>query len=155
MAQKVNLDIAQKLNITCRRGDTFSLDVTLSDSSGDALTLISSQYQFIMHVRTNAFADGADGLVLSTVLGQPPIDNQELFIGNIAEMNYLTETNITNSGVISIKIPYTTMIKVPSGRYVYDLQYIITSPTSEAVTHTTILTGSFIVNEDVTEFTTE
>ena len=155
MAQKINLDIAQKLNITCRRGDTFSLDVTLSDSNGAALTLVSSQYQFIMHVRTNAYADGAEGLILSTILGQPDVSGQASFVGNIEEMNYLSPTNITNSGVVSIKVADTTMRKVPSGRYVYDLQYIITDPNTDAITHTTILTGSFVVNEDVTEFITE
>ena len=155
MAQKINLDIAQKLNITCRRGDTFSLDVTLSDSNGDKLSLISGGYQFIMHVRTNAYADGAEGLILSAILGQPDVSGQASFVGNIEEMNYLSPTNITNSGVVSIKVADTTMRKVPSGRYVYDLQYIITDPNTDAITHTTILTGSFVVNEDVTEFITE
>ena len=38
MASKVNLDISERLDITCRRGDTFSLTLTLKDSSGTAKT---------------------------------------------------------------------------------------------------------------------
>ena len=155
MAQKVNLDIAQKLNITCRRGDTFSLDVTLSDSSGDKLSLISGGYEFIMHVRTNAYADGSSGLLLSTATGQPITNDTDIFVGNIDAMN--ANLNIgaddgSGKGVVSINISDVIMRKVPSGRYVYDLQYIITDPTTSALTHTTILTGSFVVNEDVTEY---
>lgn len=42
------------------------------------------------------------------------------------------------------------MRRVPAGRYIYDLQYIL--PTTSGVdTHTTILRGSFVVNEDVTK----
>ena len=48
MANKVNLDVSEKLDITCRRGDTFSLTVTLKDSSGTALTLSTSEYKFLM-----------------------------------------------------------------------------------------------------------
>ena len=33
MASSVNLDTAEELNITCRRGDTFSLSLLLKDSS--------------------------------------------------------------------------------------------------------------------------
>ena len=155
MAQKINLDIAQKLNITCRRGDTFSLDVTLSDSNGDKLSLISGGYEFIMHVRTNAYADGSNGLLLSTATGQPSTISSDIFVGTIGAMN--ANSNIgaddgTGKGVVSINISDVIMRKVPSGRYVYDLQYIITDPTTTAITHTTILTGSFVVNEDVTEY---
>ena len=160
MAQKVNLDITQKLNITCRRGDTFSLDVTLSNDAGERLALIASKYEFIMHVRTNAFADGANGLILGTATGLPPSAlASKTYVGAIEPMN--TSENIgaddgsagSTQGVVSIKIPDVTMRKVPSGRYVYDLQYII-KPLSGEI-HTTILTGSFVVNEDVTEFITE
>ena len=54
MAKKVNLDIAQDLNITCRRGDTFNLTVTLKDAAGIGLQLKTGKYKFIMQVRDNA-----------------------------------------------------------------------------------------------------
>jgi hypothetical protein len=115
-----------------------------------------------MHVRTNAFADGAIGLILGTATGLPAdaLDS-ETYVGVIEPMdannNIGADDGVAGStqGVVSIKISDVTMRKVPSGRYVYDLQYIITDPNTAAVTHTTILTGSFVVNEDVTEFITE
>ena len=39
MALKANLDIAQRLDITCRKGDTFELIITITDSSGEAINL--------------------------------------------------------------------------------------------------------------------
>lgn len=152
MAQKVNLDIAQTLNITCRRGDTFSLDVTLKDSSGTPLSLDRDDYEFIMQVRTSAFADGKEGIILSTPAHVPSgsVQGENGFVGFIEEMNgnINPAVNVTNEGVVSIKIPASTMREMSSGSYTYDLQYIAAS------VHTTILTGSFVVNEDVSEFTT-
>ena len=51
MASKVNLDVAERLDITCKRGDTFSLALTLNDSSGTAIDL--TEYEFLMDVKTN------------------------------------------------------------------------------------------------------
>ena len=147
MAQKVNLDIAQTLNITCRRGDTFSLDITLKDSSGTPLELVKYQYEFIMQIRTSAFDDGADGIILSTTNGMPMgAQDSESWKGIIETMSGREQTNVTDEGVVSIKISDATMRDISSGRYVYDLQYIAST------VHTTILTGSFVVNEDVAEF---
>lgn len=153
MAQKVNLDIAQTLNITCRRGDTFSLAVTLKDASGNPLTLIADGYEFVMQVRTNAFADGADGIILSTQTHTPfgAVAGENGFIGSIENMSTAdgVGTNITNLGVATIKISDVTMRSMPSGSYVYDFQSITGG------VHTTILTGSFVVNEDVSEYQIE
>ena len=51
MASKVNLDIAEKLDITCRRGDSFELSLTLKDSSGTAIQLATLGYEFLMDVK--------------------------------------------------------------------------------------------------------
>jgi hypothetical protein len=37
MANNVNLDISDELDITCRQGDTFSLGLTVKNSSGTAI----------------------------------------------------------------------------------------------------------------------
>ena len=66
-----------------------------------------------------------------------------------------SSSNLTDLGVVSIKIPSSVMKGVGSGRYVYDLQWVLPpAPAAEDQTpnHTTILTGSFVVNEDVTEY---
>lgn len=149
MAKKVNLDIAQTLNITCRRGDTFNLSVTLKDDNGP-IALVDKAYEFIMQVRTSAFNDGVDGLVLTTAKGLPSGADNPKFI---EKMGPSADENISNEGVVSIKIPDAIMRDIPSGRYVYDLQYVLPGATAQdSDTHTTILKGSFVVNEDVSEF---
>ena len=146
MAKLVNLDIAQTLNITCRRGDTFSLVITLKDSSGTGLTLTSSRYQFVMQIRNSAFNDGPEGLILCTALGQPANSNP---LGFIEQMG---PDNVDYNGNVTVKISDLVMREIPSGRYVYDLQYVLPGGTNQSDTHTTILKGSFVVNEDVSEF---
>lgn len=150
MAKKVNLDIAQTLNITCRRGDTFSLAVTLKDSEGTGLKLVEKGYEFIMQIRNSAKNDGAEGLILCTAKGQPPGGAP---LGIIEAMGPAADNNISDEGVVTIKIPDNVMREISSGRYVYDLQYVLPGGGANASdTHTTILKGSFVVNEDVSEF---
>ena len=50
MSNKVNLDTSEQLDITCRQGDTFSLTLTLKDSSGNPLPLSTDNYEFVMQV---------------------------------------------------------------------------------------------------------
>lgn len=46
---KVSLDVAQRLDITCRKGDTFNLVINVSDSAGSPVNL--SSYTFEMEIR--------------------------------------------------------------------------------------------------------
>lgn len=150
MAKKVNLDVAQTLNITCRRGDTFQLNMTLKDSEGIPLVLNgaddpSNAYKFAMQIRNSADQDGAVGLLASTVEGAPE-----------GASSYITIQEITGdgNGVIAVVIDDADMKNFQSGRYVYDLQYRIPNgaPNSKDLTKT-ILKGAFVVNEDVTDNT--
>ena len=45
---KVNFDTSKKLDITCRRGDSFSLELTLKDSSGNLLNLHNDSFNFLV-----------------------------------------------------------------------------------------------------------
>ncbi len=153
MAKKVNLDVAQTLNITCRRGDTFQLNMTLKDSEGTPLVLdggndSSNAYKFAMQIRESAFQDGGQGLIASTTEGVP---------ADAANGSYILINKIdgNGSGAISVFIPASEMVKIPSGRYVYDLQYINPGAAGSDFNNVdvvkTILRGSFVVNEDVTD----
>lgn len=151
MSKKVNLDVAQTLNITCRRGDTFQLNMTLKDSSGDPLNLkgtaannYTDAYRFAMQVRGNAYQDGVIGLYASTVEGLPE---------DVEDYILIEEIQGSAQGSISIVIQDTNMKRFSSGRYVYDLQYVIPegSTNSKDLT-TTVLKGAFVVNEDVTHY---
>lgn len=92
----VNLDISSRLDITCRKNDTFSLDLDIKDASGNALDLTS--YTFKMEVRTSTDDEGS------------PV---------IASAN-VTATE-DDSGNLNLTITATNM-NVSAGTYVYDLQ---------------------------------
>lgn len=117
----VNLDISQKLDITCRKNDTFSLDLDIKDSDGNALSLLS--YTFTMEVRESDDA-------VSTIIPSSDV----AFTGDA-------------NGNLNVKIAAANM-NVSSGSYVYDIQASIGSGATES--KQTWLFGSFQVNQDVT-----
>ena len=151
MAKKVNLDVAQTLNITCRRGDTFQLNMTLKDSSGTGLNLAGAAgdgtdaYAFAMQVRDSVDSDGVVGLRASTTEGLPAAASSGAYV----QIEAITGDS---SGNITIEITNLNMTTFIPGRYVYDLQYKIpASGASGADVVKTILKGAFVVNDDVTE----
>ena len=152
-SKKVNLDTAQTLNITCRRGDSFELTLTLKDDAGASLSMLSNNYNFAMQVREDGKQDGAAGLVLSTIHGKPL--DADVSTKLIERMGTDDSTNRSEAGenltqdVVTVKIKSNVMREIPSGRYVYDLQY---TKGPESDIHKTLLKGSFVVNEDVAHF---
>ena len=147
---KVNLDVSERLDITCRRGDSFSLTVTLKDSSGTALPLVTDEYRFDMQVRVNqnaARAKGSAGLVLTTVERGPKATNRD---GTLRAFEPFT---LDNNGNVTIEATAETMRKIPGGKYIYDLVQVKPNSTTGNDEHTTILRGNFTVNEDVTDAT--
>ena len=133
MSKKVNLDVSQKVDITCRRGDTFTLSLTFNDSDGNPIELLTEGYSFLMQVRKRSRNDGSIGLILGTAnIGVQSPNNFEPI-----EVDDLGRATITASA--------STMRNVPSGVYVYDIQQIVDN------VHTTVLNGTFKVNEDVSE----
>ena len=97
MAKKVNLDVAQTL-ITCRRGDTFQLNMTLKELKASPTFCCRRPKQRIQ-VRyagqKPASDDGAVGLVASTIEGLPEGSPSYIPISDITG---------TNAGVISVVI---------------------------------------------------
>ena len=122
---KANLDVAQKLNITARKGDTFRLSVTFKDSANNFIG--TTNYSYRIQVRPSAEDNVSDGALLD--------------IGN---------TNFDTSGTagtVVINISANDMASIEGGKYVYDLEATSTLDTTLIQTW---LKGSFIVNEDVT-----
>ena len=154
MASSVNLDTSNVLNITCRKGDTFSLTITLKDSSGTALTLSTSNYEFLMQVKSQSVSRRGRApeskLILSTVSAAKKNQGRAKEQSNVSgELNFEVPT-LANTGNVTIEASAATMSKVPSGIYNYDLQYILPSSTG-LDTHRTVLRGTFTVNPDITE----
>jgi hypothetical protein len=95
---KVNLDVANRWDITCRKGDTFQLVSTVKD--GDGVVIDLSSYTFKMQVREN----DTDGNII--------IDD-----GSI------TKTG-TSLGALTITIQASVMAAIAADTYVYDVEAI-------------------------------
>ena len=96
MATQINLDNSTRVDITCRRGDTFTLEFTFTDDAGDAIDL--SSYTWKMDVKET---DTSSGDIIA--------DDSFTYSGN-------------NSGELTVSATATVMAAVSGGTYVYDLQ---------------------------------
>tara|TARA_B100000424_G_C22922520_1_gene490858 strand:- start:337 stop:810 length:474 start_codon:yes stop_codon:yes gene_type:complete len=154
MASSVNLDTSETLNITCRKGDTFSLTLTLKNSSGTALTLSTSNYEFLMQVKSEKFDRRTKTTSSDLVIGTASVAKKNQ--GRAKEQSNINSginfeiPTVDDSGNVTIEASAATMSQVPSGSYRYDLQYILPNATG-LDTHRTILKGKFVVNADVAE----
>jgi hypothetical protein len=127
MATSVNLDIASRVDITCRKGDTFTLELTFKDEDGNVIDL-SVGYDWVMQVRES------DTSVTAALSGDSDdeTDNDFGFVGDA-------------NGVLTITSPASIMATIDGGIYVYDLQSV------QGSTIVTWMYGVFKVNEDVSE----
>lgn len=121
MALKANLDIAQRLDITCRKGDSFELVVIIKDVDGVGLDLTSFT-DFNLDVRPTDEDTGTPILEFTN-----------------------SDCTGTESGILTIEKPYADMDSVESGTFVYDLQ-----ATDGNGVRTTWLYGLFTIIDDVT-----
>jgi hypothetical protein len=125
MATQINLDIAQRVDITCRRGDTFVLELTFKDEDGVAIDL-SAGYNWKMQVRET---DTSSTALLD---GNSNDDNANDF-GFTGD----------NNGLLTITSAASIMAGIEGGLYVYDLQ------SAQGAVVITWMFGKFTVNEDV------
>jgi hypothetical protein len=153
MANQINLDRSQRVDITCKRGDTFTLNLELKDDSNVALVLGNIQdsssndlYSYKMEVREADTHDdagtGAQGYILS-IDGDVDADS----IGLVT----FTEVHGNMGGD-----------NLDAGLYVYDIQQKITDLGEDGLiggtgenediidSVETLLYGIFKVVEDVT-----
>jgi len=121
----INLDIASRLDITCRKNDSFKIELSITDEDGEAVDL-SSNYSFEIDVRKRA---NSSTTVLSFTEG---------------------DSNFTkgSDGTLVISKAASDM-NVKAGVYVYDLQATDSSESPSNVS--TWFAGDFVVIEDVTE----
>ena len=92
----VNLDNAQRVDIICRRGDTFSIEVTFTGPTGVPLDLTT--YTWKMEVSENETA------------ANPVLDyNDFSYDGN-------------STGTLLVTATSSTMLTIAAGTYIYGLQ---------------------------------
>jgi len=114
----VNLDIAQQLDITCRKGDTFKLTMNITDSSNQAVDV--TQYSFRMEVKSSATSE-------------PTITFAN------------TDFDKSSNGTLVVKKDAADM-QFAAGAYFYDIE----ATKSSDSTVQTWITGTFVLNPDIT-----
>lgn len=96
MANKINLDVAKRVDITCRKGDTLSLDLNFTDGEGTAIDLTGHSWK---------------------------LDVKET---DTSSSDIIPETDFTYTGDVNGNLVITAtasaMSNVDGGLYVYDLQ---------------------------------
>ena len=126
MSTKINLDTSQRVDITCRKGDTFSLRLTVTDSDGAAN--FEADHVFLMEVRDS--------------------DTGELITNGSANFA-ITETadsaDVTNK-YVDLTLDAATMKTMPSGLYVYDVEQKTDDSTPVV---STLIYGTLKINEDI------
>ena len=136
MANKLNLDRSQRVDIVCRKNDTFSLKLKIEDNSGVAVDL-SSDWEFNMDVR---HADTDNKVDTNRIM------STQITVDDPGHIDADTATS-GDSGEVIFTCKAEDM-DVASGLYVYDIQQVDTSADTNIVE--TILYGTFQINEDVT-----
>lgn len=140
MATKVNLDVSEKLNITCKKGDTFNLGLLMKDANGSPLNV--ENYSFLMQVKGDP----------DPVTGERPLIIGTASAGRLAQRDrdgLATNFTISSdaSGNVTITASSSVMELIEAGSYVYDIQQI-----NNIEVTTTIFEGRFNVNDDVSNY---
>ena len=138
MSNVINLDVAKRVDIICRKGDTFKLEIDLKAADG---TLVpQGAYAYKMEVRTADYANAS--------YADPNGDTDATIVLSTEDLSTLVKkiTYTPTDGKVVFNVTSAIMKTVASGLYVYDIEATTTGGTSETQTW---LYGTFKVNEDI------
>jgi len=161
---RINFDIAKRLDITCRRGDSFSLELTLKDSSGIPINLFGSEGPAKFHM----FAQTPDGKTLVFVTAGS--SSTQGFNGVTITPNITDDINSTTADTSDASYDASTAAKgivkfeatalemklllidpFPSN-LVYDIQYVDQAAANQVDSSDnarTILFGNLLIKDDM------
>ena len=168
---KINFDTSKRLDITCRRGDSFELELTLKDSSGIPINLFGAGGESTFEMLISAPLSGGSQILLPGVLAgtsnlqQTVISTAPIILVTLTDVETTTTADTTAaayvaetaaSGVVKFSMSQTDMQVVGqlepyniAEHYVYDIKYInpniIIDIESEGKT---ILFGNFTLKGD-------
>ena len=149
MASRISLDTADKLDIVCKRGDTFMLQLRMKDSNGVPIQLATLGYTFLMQVRDPnevVATDDSDTPAKGRVVLSTPDAKEVVSKDGRPETNLSFEDiTVDDNGNVTIIANNNVMKQINPGRYIYDIQSV-----SSGV-YKTIVRGSFVVNDDITQ----
>ena len=143
---KINFDISKRLDITVRRGDSFKLELTLKDSSDNALNLYGDKFNLVVTANPG-IRMASEGDNSSTLSG---VDTETIKVSpNITDTE--STTAATATGKVSFEATATEMKDFVQGVYTYDIQRIDSDSSNNVDSENntrTILYGNFIVKRD-------
>lgn len=159
MANKANLDVSEKLDITIRRGDSFELSINIKDNNGNNLPLLTDDYEFVIQIKTPSSTGSSRrtpqvkqaspvpqrSLIAASSLKES--ETQAVPANKEADLPIFSFENRDDNGNVTLRATAANTATLPVGNFVYDLQYKYLSNGFETVT--TILKGNFIVKEDI------
>ena len=124
MAKKINLDTASRVDVICRKGDTFKLKLTITDSEGDVN--FAENDVFLFEVR-----ESDTGSIVQNTSSEDFSDSHPATSGEVT------------AKAITLEVAASVMKTMPAGLYVYDVEQ------KSGSTVTTLIYGTLKVNEDV------
>lgn len=138
MSNVINLDVAKRVDIICRKGDTFKLEIDLKAADGTPVP--QDGYTYKMEVRTADYAN--------TSYADPAGDTDATIVLSTEDSDtpFKKITYTPTAGKVVFNVTSAIMKTVSSGLYVYDIEATTTSSTPETQTW---LYGTFKVNEDI------
>jgi hypothetical protein len=162
---RINFDIAKRLDITARLGDSFQLELTLKDSSGIPINLhgqadAANAYEFKMKIRKPQPGSVTGGTIFAEVgyLGTSKItvtltDDANSTTADTSDASYVASTAATGKVTFSISAEDMVSSTGNLSGYLYDIQYV--DPVNkipllgEFGTEKTILHGNFNFIDDI------
>jgi hypothetical protein len=152
MAKTINLDTAQRVDVVCRKGDTFDLTLTLKDTASTPASIVADADTFKMEVRTtddagDAYSSGDAVIILSTE-DDANSDTKQIIVKDSAgtTLDDSTVGVADTDGVVRFTVTSSNMGLTLSGLYVYDIEMTDNSNSDKV---TTLIYGTFKINEDV------
>jgi len=153
MAQTINLDTSQRVDITCKRGDTFDLSLTLKDDAPTPASIVANSDTFKMEVRASddegdPYANGNATIILSTQDTDGSGDTKQIIVKDTSNLA-MTPSNVgaaATNGIVRFTATAAIMASTKAGLYVYDIEMTDNSDSSKV---TTLIYGTFKINEDV------
>lgn len=135
-ATQINLDTAQRVDVICRKGDTFSLRLTLTTADTPPVAAFQEADVFLFEVRET----DTGNLVLN--------ESSAEFKAEVT-----ADSDDATAGYIDLTVSAATMKTMPSGLYAYDVeQKVVNDSEGSPLTTPTVATliyGTLKVNEDV------
>lgn len=141
MANTLNLDRSQRLDVVCKRGDTFKMNLELKDENGDKIELnpvnpveTTPYYAFKMEVRAADTDDvvgaGTGGYIIqkwATIEGRDNFDEQvtpEFLVPTADDSTNLATFKIDHAemGIDISDTDPSTNNNLDAGVYVYDIE---------------------------------